>query len=127
MADGPPVVVEGDWDPSQQKSVKLKLQVYFQSKKKSGGGDCRVELEDDAARVYFRSGEVREEVLKRKNHEIVLEKETFKLKLSSDPSYQLMVTTLTSLLLFWSSDKQQWRTYPLLYAKVGDHLGPQTL
>uniref|UniRef100_A0A3P9H6L6 Poly [ADP-ribose] polymerase n=1 Tax=Oryzias latipes TaxID=8090 RepID=A0A3P9H6L6_ORYLA len=79
MADGPPVVVEGDWDPSQQKSVKLKLQVYFQSKKKSGGGDCRVELEDDAARVYFSSGEVREEVLKRKNHEIVLEKETFKL------------------------------------------------
>uniref|UniRef100_A0A3P9H6F6 Poly [ADP-ribose] polymerase n=1 Tax=Oryzias latipes TaxID=8090 RepID=A0A3P9H6F6_ORYLA len=57
MADGPPVVVEGDWDPSQQKSVKLKLQVYFQSKKKSGGGDCRVELEDDAARVYFSSGE----------------------------------------------------------------------
>uniref|UniRef100_A0A8C7WY00 PAR14-like first RRM domain-containing protein n=1 Tax=Oryzias sinensis TaxID=183150 RepID=A0A8C7WY00_9TELE len=47
----------GAWDPSQQKSVKLKLQVYFQSKKKSGGGDCRVELEDDAARVYFRSGE----------------------------------------------------------------------
>uniref|UniRef100_A0A3B3HJV2 Poly [ADP-ribose] polymerase n=1 Tax=Oryzias latipes TaxID=8090 RepID=A0A3B3HJV2_ORYLA len=84
MADGPPVVVEGDWDPSQQKSVKLKLQVYFQSKKKSGGGDCRVELEDDAARVYFSSGEVREEVLKRKNHEIVLEKETIKLNPNLD-------------------------------------------
>ncbi|XP_024120294.1 protein mono-ADP-ribosyltransferase PARP14, partial [Oryzias melastigma] len=93
MADGPPLIVEGDWDPSQSKNVKLKLQLYFQSKKKSGGGDCRVELEDNAARVYFNSGEVREQVLKKTNHEIVLEKETIKLRLSSEPSHPFTGST----------------------------------
>uniref|UniRef100_A0A3B3DBA2 Poly [ADP-ribose] polymerase n=1 Tax=Oryzias melastigma TaxID=30732 RepID=A0A3B3DBA2_ORYME len=84
MADGPPLIVEGDWDPSQSKNVKLKLQLYFQSKKKSGGGDCRVELEDNAARVYFNSGEVRQQVLQRDNHQILLGEKTIKLKLTSE-------------------------------------------
>ncbi|KAF6716797.1 Poly [ADP-ribose] polymerase 14 [Oryzias melastigma] len=87
MADGPPLIVEGDWDPSQSKNVKLKLQLYFQSKKKSGGGDCRVELEDNAARVYFNSGEVRQQVLQRDNHQILLGEKTIKLKLSSEASH----------------------------------------
>ncbi|RVE68775.1 hypothetical protein OJAV_G00095060 [Oryzias javanicus] len=93
MSDDSPLIVEGDWDPSQSKTVKRKLQLYFESKKKSGGGDCRVELEDDAARVYFNSGEVREQVLKRKNHEIVLEGETIRLRLSSEPSRPFMGST----------------------------------
>jgi len=51
-----PVTVEGLWDPDQTRSVRNKLQLYFQSKKKSGGGDCRVEAEDGApmAAVFFR-------------------------------------------------------------------------
>lgn len=55
----PPVTVEGDWSPAQTKTVKNKLQLYFQSKKKSSGGECRVEAEDGAPRaaVYFRSEE----------------------------------------------------------------------
>ncbi|XP_072243280.1 protein mono-ADP-ribosyltransferase PARP14-like [Leuresthes tenuis] len=90
MADSEcaPVAVEGDWSPAQNKTMKNKLQLYFQSRKKSSGGDCRVEAEDGAARaaVYFRSEEVRERVLARKNHEIVLEKQTVTLRLSSAPA-----------------------------------------
>ncbi|XP_045890992.1 protein mono-ADP-ribosyltransferase PARP14-like [Micropterus dolomieu] len=87
MADTgcPPLIVEGDWSPAQNKTMKNKLQLYFQSKKKSGGGDCRVEAEDGAPRaeVYFISEEVREQVLARTNHEIVLENQTVKLRLIS--------------------------------------------
>uniref|UniRef100_A0A3B5B177 Poly [ADP-ribose] polymerase n=1 Tax=Stegastes partitus TaxID=144197 RepID=A0A3B5B177_9TELE len=59
MAECPPVAVEGDWSPNQSRTVKNKLQIYFQSKKRSSGGDCRVEAEDGAARaaVFFRSEE----------------------------------------------------------------------
>lgn len=55
----PPVTVEGDWSPDHTKTIKNKLHIYFQSKKKSSGGDCRVEAEDGAPRaaVYFRSEE----------------------------------------------------------------------
>ncbi|KAI3372164.1 hypothetical protein L3Q82_007017 [Scortum barcoo] len=72
-AECPPVTVEGSWRPDQTRTVRNKLQLYFQSKKKSSGGDCRVEAEEGAPRaaVYFRSEEVRERVLARKNHEIV--------------------------------------------------------
>ncbi|RVE68799.1 hypothetical protein OJAV_G00095040 [Oryzias javanicus] len=83
MSDDSPLIVEGDWDPSQSKTVKRKLQIYFESKKKSGGGDCRVELEDDAARVYFNSGEVREQVLQREGHQILLGEKTVRLKLTA--------------------------------------------
>lgn len=53
----PPVIVEGDW--TQAKAIKNKLQIHFGSKKKSNGGDCRVEAEDGAPRaaVYFTSAE----------------------------------------------------------------------
>ncbi len=58
-AECPPVTVEGNWSSAQTKTVKNKLQLYFQSKKKSSGGDCRVEAEDGAPRaaVFFRSEE----------------------------------------------------------------------
>ncbi|KAM7019145.1 protein mono-ADP-ribosyltransferase PARP14-like [Tautogolabrus adspersus] len=82
-----PVTVEGVWSPAQTKTVKNKLQLYFQSKKKSGGGECRVEAEDGAPRaaVYFRLEEVRERVLARKNHEITVDNQAVKLHLSSAP------------------------------------------
>ncbi|TMS03766.1 Poly [ADP-ribose] polymerase 14 [Larimichthys crocea] len=84
-AECSPVTVEGDWSPSQNKTAKNKLQLYFQSKKKSSGGDCRVEAEDGAPRaaVYFKSEEVRARVLARQNHEIILENKTIKLRLNS--------------------------------------------
>ncbi|XP_032372441.1 protein mono-ADP-ribosyltransferase PARP14 isoform X1 [Etheostoma spectabile] len=84
----PPVIVEGDWSPDQTKTMKNKLQLYFQSKKKSSGGDCRVVAEDGAPRaaVYFKSEEVRERVLARQNHEITLENQTVKLRLISASS-----------------------------------------
>uniref|UniRef100_A0A3P9DSE4 Poly [ADP-ribose] polymerase n=1 Tax=Maylandia zebra TaxID=106582 RepID=A0A3P9DSE4_9CICH len=55
----PPVIVEGDWTPAQTKALKNKLQIYFMSRKKSGGGDCQVEAEEGAPRaaVYFNSVE----------------------------------------------------------------------
>ncbi|XP_054466481.1 protein mono-ADP-ribosyltransferase PARP14-like [Anoplopoma fimbria] len=83
-----PVTVEGDWKPAQTKTMKNKLHLYFQSKKKSSGGDCRVEAEDGAPRaaVYFRAEEVRERVLARENHEIILDNQPVKLRLSSASS-----------------------------------------
>ncbi|KAM3867433.1 protein mono-ADP-ribosyltransferase PARP14-like [Diretmus argenteus] len=49
-----PVTVHG----AQSKSFKNKLQLYFQSKKKSSGGECRVQVADDGtATVYFKSQE----------------------------------------------------------------------
>uniref|UniRef100_A0A3Q3GMV8 Poly [ADP-ribose] polymerase n=1 Tax=Labrus bergylta TaxID=56723 RepID=A0A3Q3GMV8_9LABR len=83
-----PVIVEGVWSAAQTKTVKNKLQLYFQSKKKSGGGECRVEAEEGALRaaVYFRVEEVRERVLARKNHEITVDNQAVTLHLSSAPS-----------------------------------------
>uniref|UniRef100_A0A3Q1CJ02 PAR14-like first RRM domain-containing protein n=1 Tax=Amphiprion ocellaris TaxID=80972 RepID=A0A3Q1CJ02_AMPOC len=59
MEECPPVTVEGDWSPDQNRTVKNKLELYFQSRKKSGGGECRVEAEEGAPRaaVFFRSEE----------------------------------------------------------------------
>ncbi|KAM7415528.1 hypothetical protein PAMA_017845 [Pampus argenteus] len=84
----PPVTVEGDWTPAQSKTLKNKLQIYFQSRKKSNGGDCWVETEDGAPRaaVHFRSEEVRQRVLAKENHEIIVENQTFKLRLVSASS-----------------------------------------
>ncbi|XP_053727673.1 protein mono-ADP-ribosyltransferase PARP14-like isoform X3 [Synchiropus splendidus] len=82
---GFPVVVAGVWTSAQTKSVKNKLLVYFQSNKKSSGGECQVELEESSPRavVVFSSEEVRDRVLARENHEITVCNHTIKLQLSS--------------------------------------------
>ncbi|XP_073321468.1 protein mono-ADP-ribosyltransferase PARP14-like isoform X2 [Pagrus major] len=79
-----PVSVEGFWSSAQTKTVQKKLQLYFGSKKKSSGGDCRVEAEDGAPRaaVYFSSEQVRQRVLARANHEIIVDNQTIQLRLS---------------------------------------------
>uniref|UniRef100_A0A4W3HAG0 Poly [ADP-ribose] polymerase n=1 Tax=Callorhinchus milii TaxID=7868 RepID=A0A4W3HAG0_CALMI len=41
-----PLCVEGDWDAGDAKLLKNKLQLYFQSPKRSNGGDCIVEYEN---------------------------------------------------------------------------------
>ncbi|XP_028313172.1 protein mono-ADP-ribosyltransferase PARP14-like isoform X2 [Gouania willdenowi] len=94
----PPVIVEGDWTPAQVCSVRNKLQLHFQSKKRSNGGECRVELEDGAPRaaVYFKAAEVRDLVLAKKNHEIVLQNQSLKLRLihpAEGDSYKTSVSS----------------------------------
>ncbi|KPP70403.1 poly-like [Scleropages formosus] len=53
-----PLSVQGNWVPNAAK-VKNKLQIYFQSAKKSGGGDCKVEYDENnnTATVWFNSEE----------------------------------------------------------------------
>ncbi|KAM8865926.1 protein mono-ADP-ribosyltransferase PARP14-like isoform 5-T5 [Synchiropus picturatus] len=82
---GFPVVVAGVWTSAQTKSVKNKLLIYFQSNKKSSGGECQVELEESSPRavVVFSSEEVRDRVLARENHEITVSNHTITLQLSS--------------------------------------------
>lgn len=59
MGEYYPIIVAGDWGPEQAKSVKNKLQIYFQSKKKSQGGDCVVQYNDgsNSATVLFKSSD----------------------------------------------------------------------
>ncbi|CAB1332829.1 unnamed protein product [Coregonus sp. 'balchen'] len=81
-----PITVDVSWTTSVSKGIKNKLQIYFQSKKKSSGGDCLVHYEDQRstrATVYFKNEDVRERVLLRDNHEITVENETVKLRVSS--------------------------------------------
>lgn len=40
-----PLLVEGSWGPDPPKSLTTKLQLYFQSQKRSGGGECEVRQE----------------------------------------------------------------------------------
>lgn len=37
-----PLLVEGSWGPHPPKNLSTKLQMYFQSQKRSGGGECEV-------------------------------------------------------------------------------------
>ncbi|XP_067891260.1 protein mono-ADP-ribosyltransferase PARP14-like [Heterodontus francisci] len=77
-ADYPyPLLIEGDWSPDIGKLLKTKLQLYFQSKKKSNGGECIVEYEDPSqmrAVVWFASEQTRCHVLEKEAHEIDLQK-----------------------------------------------------
>ncbi|XP_041119648.1 protein mono-ADP-ribosyltransferase PARP14-like [Polyodon spathula] len=77
-----PVTVEGDWGPNVAKQCKNKLQIYFQSKKRSNGGECLVEYEDlnsSQATVWFKTDETRQQILDKSNHELNLERETVRL------------------------------------------------
>ncbi|KAF6385251.1 poly(ADP-ribose) polymerase family member 14 [Rhinolophus ferrumequinum] len=80
-----PLLVEGSWGPDPPKSLSTKLQMYFQSPKRSGGGECEVRQEPgNPARflVLFFPDDVRQKVLERQNHELVWPgKGTFKLTL----------------------------------------------
>uniref|UniRef100_F6ZKX3 Poly [ADP-ribose] polymerase n=1 Tax=Macaca mulatta TaxID=9544 RepID=F6ZKX3_MACMU len=78
-----PLLVEGSWGPDPPKNLSTKLQMYFQSRKKSGGGECEVHQDPRSPSrflVLFYPEDVRQKVLERKNHELVLQgKGTFKL------------------------------------------------
>ncbi|XP_036907370.1 protein mono-ADP-ribosyltransferase PARP14 [Sturnira hondurensis] len=85
-----PLLVEGSWGPHPPKNLSTKLQIYFQSQKRAGGGECEVHQEPgDPVRflVLFHRQDVRQRVLERGNHELVLpEKETFKLTVQLPPA-----------------------------------------
>ena len=59
MAGHPyPLTVEGSWKTAVSARVKNKLQIYFQSKTKSCGGDCVIQYDDlktNIATVCFQS------------------------------------------------------------------------
>uniref|UniRef100_A0A9L0IUH2 Poly [ADP-ribose] polymerase n=1 Tax=Equus asinus TaxID=9793 RepID=A0A9L0IUH2_EQUAS len=83
-ASGPfPLLVEGSWGPDPPKNLVTKLQMYFQSRKRSGGGECEVRQEPGSPPrflVLFFPEDVRPKVLERANHELVWPgKGTFKL------------------------------------------------
>ncbi|XP_066467944.1 protein mono-ADP-ribosyltransferase PARP14 [Tiliqua scincoides] len=68
-----PVLVEGDWgcaDPP--KSVRSKLLCYFQSRRRSGGGECEIQLRAGRVLVCFAEEEARQRVLSKKTHELDL-------------------------------------------------------
>ncbi|KAM6223949.1 protein mono-ADP-ribosyltransferase PARP14 [Rhynchocyon petersi] len=69
-----PLLVQGSWGPDPPKNLPTKLQVYFQSPKRSGGGECVVSAVPGSAATFlvvFSQEDVRQKVLERKNHELV--------------------------------------------------------
>ncbi|XP_053420840.1 LOW QUALITY PROTEIN: protein mono-ADP-ribosyltransferase PARP14-like [Nycticebus coucang] len=80
-----PLLVQGSWGPDPPKSLRAKLQMYFQSPKRSGGGECEVQQDPGSPSrflVLFHPEDVRQRVLERKNHELIWPgKGTFKLTL----------------------------------------------
>ncbi|XP_006137712.2 protein mono-ADP-ribosyltransferase PARP14 [Pelodiscus sinensis] len=66
-----PVRVEADWGgPGLPKSLRKKLLCYFQSAKRSGGGECEIQERPGQVLVCFAQQEARQRVLNKKNHEL---------------------------------------------------------
>ncbi|CAI9175696.1 unnamed protein product [Rangifer tarandus platyrhynchus] len=78
-----PLLVEGSWGSQPPKNLSTKLQMYFQSRKRSGGGECEVcQVPGSSNRflVLFYPDDVRQRVLERESHELEWPgKGTFKL------------------------------------------------
>nr|XP_054492032.1 protein mono-ADP-ribosyltransferase PARP14-like [Agelaius phoeniceus] len=69
-----PLLVRGDWGPAEPPpSLRKKLLCYFQSQKRSGGGECELRTGNDSGTILvcFAQPEVRERVLRRPAHELV--------------------------------------------------------
>nr|XP_048310114.1 protein mono-ADP-ribosyltransferase PARP14-like isoform X2 [Myodes glareolus] len=86
-----PLLVEGSWGPNPPKTLINKLQIYFQSRKNSGGGECEVVPQPgnpSSFLVLYSPEDVRQNVLEKGNHELEWPgKGTFKLtvRLPEDP------------------------------------------
>ncbi|XP_055965381.1 protein mono-ADP-ribosyltransferase PARP14-like [Sorex fumeus] len=68
-----PLLVEGSWGPDPPRNLSIKLQLYFQSIKRSGGGECEVRPWPGSPGrflVLFSPEDVRKRVLERENHEL---------------------------------------------------------
>ncbi|XP_068051388.1 protein mono-ADP-ribosyltransferase PARP14-like [Anomalospiza imberbis] len=67
-----PLLVRGDWGPAEPPpALRKKLLCYFQSQKRSGGGECELRAGTGHILVCFARPEVRERVLSRPVHELV--------------------------------------------------------
>ncbi|XP_041947801.1 protein mono-ADP-ribosyltransferase PARP14-like isoform X3 [Alosa sapidissima] len=77
--------IESEGLPNHQK-VLPKLQIYFQSKKKSGGGDCVVEFgeKENSATIGFKQEEVLSRVLLNTQHEITIDNKQLKIYLTTE-------------------------------------------
>uniref|UniRef100_A0A8C8SNN8 Poly [ADP-ribose] polymerase n=1 Tax=Pelusios castaneus TaxID=367368 RepID=A0A8C8SNN8_9SAUR len=68
-----PLLVQGDWGGAGlQRSLRNKLLCYFQSQKRSGGGECEIQERPAQVLVCFAQEEVRQRVLERRAHELDL-------------------------------------------------------
>ncbi|XP_053327586.1 protein mono-ADP-ribosyltransferase PARP14 [Spea bombifrons] len=70
-----PVALRWDQGPERLKQVKNKLLTYFQSKRKSDGGECVIKKLDCSGGhilIHFNQETVRERVLQRRIHELEL-------------------------------------------------------
>ncbi|XP_060751201.1 protein mono-ADP-ribosyltransferase PARP14 isoform X1 [Tachysurus vachellii] len=81
-----PVLVEGDWSSINAKTLQSKVQIYFQSRKKSHGGDCVISWSERSCTVSFKSEEIRDQVLAKADHTVTIEKQELKLKVSKPSS-----------------------------------------
>ncbi|KAJ7345858.1 hypothetical protein JRQ81_001808 [Phrynocephalus forsythii] len=81
-----PVIVDGDWGGKIAKNLKYKFTSYFQSRKRSGGGECKVvhgeTAREDQITVYFAKEDVRQSVLNRTHELDVSEGKKIKLNVS---------------------------------------------
>ncbi|XP_059676359.1 protein mono-ADP-ribosyltransferase PARP14 [Gavia stellata] len=65
-----PLLVRGDWGSAEPPpALRKKLLCYFQSQKRSGGGECELRAGPDHLLVCFAHPEVRQRVLQRRVHE----------------------------------------------------------
>ncbi|XP_030310267.1 protein mono-ADP-ribosyltransferase PARP14 isoform X2 [Calypte anna] len=67
-----PLLVSGDWGAAEPpRALKKKLLCYFQSQKRSGGGECELQTDDTGhILICFTQPEVRQRVLDRGIHEL---------------------------------------------------------
>ncbi|XP_060765229.1 protein mono-ADP-ribosyltransferase PARP14-like isoform X2 [Neoarius graeffei] len=87
MEDYPyPLLVEGDWSSINAKTLQSKVHIYFQSRKKSQGGDCVIRWSETSCTVFFKSQEIRDQVLSQAEHTVPIEKQVLKLKVSKPDS-----------------------------------------
>ncbi|XP_041329145.1 protein mono-ADP-ribosyltransferase PARP14 [Pyrgilauda ruficollis] len=73
-----PLLVRGDWGPAEPPAaLRKKLLCYFQSQKRSGGGECELRTGTDSGAghilVCFARPEVKQRVLERQSHQLHLE------------------------------------------------------
>ncbi|XP_043852360.1 protein mono-ADP-ribosyltransferase PARP14 isoform X2 [Dromiciops gliroides] len=78
-----PLVLDGSWGPNPSKKLLKKLQCYFQSPRRSGGGECVLKPQMGCSEIHllFYHEEARQRVLERENHVLELPGEE-KLKLT---------------------------------------------